>query len=68
MISADQRHHLEVVDLKQAGAQPVVDIVGVIGDVVGEGRDLRLQRGEAPELQIVLCVVVGNADGDAALR
>ena len=47
-----QRHDLEVVDAKQAGAQPVVDVVGVIGDIVGEGRDLRLQRGKAPQLQI----------------
>ncbi len=38
---------------EQAGAQAVVDVVGVIGDIVGDRRDLRLQRGKAPELQIV---------------
>ena len=43
-----ERHHLEIVDAKQAGAQAVVDIVGVIGDVVGKGCDLRFQRGVAP--------------------
>ena len=52
MIAGGQRHHLEVVDGEQAGAQAVVDVVGVIGDIVGEGRGLRLQRGEAPQLQI----------------
>ena len=43
-----QRHDLEIVDAEQPGPQAVVDVVGVIGDVVGEGRDLRLQRGKAP--------------------
>ena len=43
-----ERHHLEIVDAEQAGAQAVVDVVGVIGDVVGDGGDLRLQRGVAP--------------------
>ena len=43
-----ERHHLEIVDTKQPGAQAIVDIVGVIGDVVGKGRDLRFQRGVAP--------------------
>ena len=51
---ADQRHRLEVVEREQAGAQAVVDVMGVIGDVVGDGRDLRLERGKAPELQIVV--------------
>ena len=36
-----ERHHLEVIDAKQAGAQAIVDVVGVIGDIVGEGRRLR---------------------------
>ena len=49
-----QRHHLEVIDAEQAGAQAIVDVVGVIGDIVGEGRGLRLQRGIAPQLQIEL--------------
>ena len=42
------RHHLEIVNRKQAGPQAIVDVVGVIGDVVGDRRDLRLQRGKAP--------------------
>ncbi len=37
---------------EQAGAQAVIDIVGVIGDVVGDRRDLRLGAGIAPELEI----------------
>ena len=48
-----QRHDLEIVDGKQPGAQAVVDVVGVIGNVVGDRRDLRLQRGEAPKFQVV---------------
>ena len=43
-----QRHHLELIDLEQAGTQTIVDVVGVVGDVVREGGDLCLQRGVAP--------------------
>ena len=43
-----QRHHLEIVKVEQAGAQAVVDIVGVIGDVIGNRSDLRLHRRKAP--------------------
>ena len=35
---AGQRDGGDVVDAEQLGAQPIVDIVGVIGDVVGERR------------------------------
>ena len=42
-----ERHDLEVIDFEQPGPQPVIDVMGVIGDVVGEGRDLRLQRGDS---------------------
>ena len=62
-----QRHHLEIIDGEQSGAQAVVDVMGVIGDVVGDGRDLRLERGKAPEFQIVVSDVIGDADGDAML-
>ena len=50
--SGGERHHLEIIDAKQAGAQAIVDVVGVIGDIVGEGGGLRLQRSVAPQLQI----------------
>ena len=50
---ARQRHGGNVVERKQFGAQSIVDIVGVIGDVVGDGGDLGLNAGEAPELKIL---------------
>ena len=62
-----ERHHLEIVDPKQAGAQAIVDIVGVIGNIVGDGGDLGLQRGKAPEFQIAGPDVVGDPDGNAAV-
>ncbi len=43
----------EIVEPEQPGAQPVVDVVGVVGDVVGDGGDLRLGAGEAPQLQVL---------------
>ena len=42
---ADQRHLGEIGDREQAGAQPVVEVVVVVGDVVGQRRDLRLGTG-----------------------
>ncbi len=34
----------------KSGAQAIVDVVGVIGDVIGNGGHLCLRAGEAPEL------------------
>ena len=51
--AARQRHGGDVIEGEQFGAQPVVDVVGVIGDVVGDRGDLRLDAGEAPQLQIL---------------
>ena len=62
-----QRHHLEIVDPKQPGAQAVVDVMGVIGDIVGDRRDLRFERRKAPELQVIARDVVGNRRGNAVV-
>src|SRR5262249_46235732 len=45
---ADQRNVGEIFEHKKPGAQPVVDVVGVVGDIVGDGGDLGLGTGEAP--------------------
>ena len=37
----------EIVEAEQAGAQGIVDVVIDVGDVVGDGRCLRLEAGEA---------------------
>ncbi len=50
---ADDRNRGDVVERKQVGAQAVVDVVGVIGDVVGERGDLRFRAGKGPQLQIL---------------
>ena len=62
-----ERHHLEIVDRKQAGAQAIVDIVRIIGDVVGDRGDLGLQRGKAPQFEVVEPDVVGDSDRHAAI-
>ena len=41
----------DVLQFEQTGAQPVVDVVSVIGDVVGDRRRLRLGAGEERQLQ-----------------
>ena len=47
----DQRHIGEILDREQPGPEPVVDIVIVVGDVIGERGDLRLGAGMYPEVQ-----------------
>ena len=64
---AEQRQRREVLDLEQLGAQAVVDVVGVIGDVVGDGAALRLGAGIAPELEVVPARIVGDGARQAAL-
>ena len=44
-------------DAQQPGAQAVVDVVGVVGDVVGDRRRLRLQAGMKCELEALARVV-----------
>ena len=47
----------QILDLEQAGTQPVVDVVVVVGDIVAQGRDLRLRPGMAVELEVVILAV-----------
>ena len=54
--SADQRQAGEVGEREQLGAQSVVDVVRIVGDVVGDRRDLRFGAGMAPERES--CVAV----------
>ena len=56
----DELHGRDIGDREQPGAQAVVDIVVVIGDVVGQGGDLRLGAGPARKLEIVARDVFGD--------
>ena len=56
----DQRHVVEIGDGEQPGAQPVVDVVIVVGDVVGERRHLRLGARARSSSSSVAAVVVGD--------
>ncbi len=55
---ARQRHGGDFVEPEQAGAQPIVDIVRVISDVVGKRGDLRLDAGKTPKVQVLLPRIV----------
>ena len=50
---ADQGNGAEVVERKKSRAQAIIDVMGVIGDVVGKRGDLRLGAGKAPQFQIL---------------
>ena len=64
---AGQRDGGDVVNAEQPGAQPVVDIVGVVGDVVGESGDLRLQARKTPQFQVLQARKVQDRLRHAAL-
>ena len=60
---ANEGHVNEVVKLKQAGAEGIVYIVRIIGDVVGDGGNLGLEAGIGGEQQVGRCgdiVVTGR--------
>ena len=46
-VPRQQRHLFELFQRDQPGTQAVIDIMVVVGDLVGEVGDLRLQRGTA---------------------
>ncbi len=54
---ADQRHIHQLVQGEQAGGDAVVDVVIVVGDVIGQGRDLGLGRGPGVQTQAIVVVV-----------
>src|ERR671911_299256 len=48
-----QRDFRNIVQMEKAGAQAIVDVMGVIGDVISKGGDLRLRAGELRKRQTV---------------
>ena len=48
---AGERHLGQIACPEQARPQPVIDIVVVVGDVVGQRRDLRLRSRKAVEFE-----------------
>ena len=65
---ADHRQMREVGRLEQLRAQAVVEVVAVIGDVVGQRGDLRLRRGIGVQRQRMSRVVFGDIGGRLAQR
>ena len=55
----------EIIECEQAGTQAVINIVGIISDVVGNGRRLRLGTCKTPELQVLAFIVFGDFAGNS---
>ena len=67
--SGDERNGgAELGDRKQAGAQAVVDVMGVVGDVVGDRGRLRLEAGMAREIERLTLVVAKDGGRNAVAR
>ena len=59
-VFADQWQFREIAECKKPGAQSVIEIVGVVGDVVGNRRALGFQRGVALQIKVKLRVELGD--------
>ena len=64
---ARQRRGREIVDGEKSGAQPVVDVVIDIGDVVGQRRELRFQPRPVAQVQRPALVETGDRSGQRRL-
>ena len=64
---ADERHRGDIVERKQIGAQAVVDVMGVIGDVIRQRGHLRFRARLRPQLQVLDFVVGEDRRRHAAL-
>ncbi len=62
---ADQRHIAQVIDGKEPGTQAIIEVMGVVGDIVGNCRNLRLRRGMAREIERELSIEFGNRERNA---
>ena len=67
-VPLDDRQLDEFVQIEQACAQAIVDVVIVVGDVVGDRRDLCFEPRPGAELEIPLGVRFGHRPGRLAHR
>src|SRR5271163_4478695 len=63
---AGEREEPDIVQAEQARAQAIVDVVRVIGDVVGDRGRLRLEARESMELERMAPDIIENGEGNAA--
>ena len=50
---AHQRHVAEIDDVEKFGPEAVINVMGVVGDVIGDGGNLGFHRSKACKLEIV---------------
>ncbi len=63
----DEGDRSDRIEIEKARAQPIVDVVRVIGDVVGDRRRLRLEAGEFGQREALAPVIGPDRLGHAAL-
>ena len=61
--STDQRELKELVQIEQAGSKSVVDVMIVIGDIIGNGRELGFKAGPACKVEVPFRVGLGHCPG-----
>ena len=66
--TGQQRHGRQIVKREQFRAQTVLYVMAVIGDVIGNRRHLRLDRGIGIQAQIGLLLDIGQRDRKNLVR
>ena len=64
--AGDEGHGRQLIEREQSGPQAIVDIVGIIGDVVGNSRGLRFGACKRMRHQVLALAVLGNHRGYSA--
>ena len=62
-VPLDQRQFGQFIKLEKARAKPIIDVVVVVGDVIGDRRDLRFEARPAIQLEIPFGVRFGHRPG-----
>ena len=64
----DEEHIAQIVDGEEIGAQAIVDVMRIVGNIIRNGGGLRFSAGEACQIERHPRVEFEDRDGDAARR
>ncbi len=63
-----QRHFVQRIEAQKPCPQAVIYIMGIVGDIVGNGRALRFQTGKSRQFQIIAFVEIENRQRNRDIR
>src|SRR3974377_258386 len=64
---ANETNRAEIIESEELRAQPIIYVMCIVSDIIGNRGDLRLKTWKAPKLQITALVIALDGYRDAAL-